>query len=405
MIINGNSSQPNVDPNSLHETLQGVRQTATTSLTQALTELQTVNALGVSIGKDGVLQLAPPKGAMNVMDITLRIGLLQDALGQLMQQVSKTEIEGRLNDLNRENKDQLDRLKDQMKHLEEAAKKNQEAEKKGNIVSAIGNFFKAALDAVSAVLSLVAAVGYFLSGNMVAAAGLAVAGVALAASFACNLTLAINDVIKASGYAGMDEKHVNNLKKASEILGYVAAAAAMIGGLGAVVSGVRQGAKMAASRLAEAGVQVTTKNVIQVTSTAGKEAMKELLKRGVNESADEVVKEVMKQAFKGIYDLGVRQGIAAGSMGYARTINNAVGGHIVANIKESAADEKLKADQAEAQAKSIEAMITMLRKMIEQLQNELEGMLDSCMQAVSAIYNAADETASSMKDLMHFQTN
>ena len=45
----------------------------------------------------------------------------------------------------------------------------------------------------------------------------------------------------------------------------------------------------------------------------------------------------------------------------------------------------------------------MVHVAIEQLQDDLQKMLESSMETISAIFNAADETASSMKDLMHFQ--
>lgn len=442
MNITNNPSITGGSPTGLHDTLVELRKTATESITKALTELETVNSLGATQGKDGVLQLAPPKGMMNVMDLTLRIGLLQDALNQLMQQVSKNEIEGRLNDLNRENKEQLDKMKDQMKHVEENVKKNQEAAKKSNIFQAIANFFKAIVNIIVAVFNVIAAVGYALTGNVVAAAGLAVSAVALLASAAIDIVQGIDSVVKAAGGKGfLSDADIERMTKASEILGYIAMGAAMIGGLGAIVSGVQQGMKLAATKLGEIGIQQGVKSFVasaakevfkdlvsSMPSKAAQETAKELAKKAMEEAiknvaqksgtwatemATEVAKEAIKEAVKQTVKAAVRElvlmtqrtALVQGIGGGATQILSGVGEVVVGNIQKDAAAEKLKADQAEAQAKALEAMIQMLHKVIEQLQKDLSDMLDSMMQAVSAIFNAVDEASSSMKELMHFQPN
>jgi len=436
--------------NALHETLVDLRKTAGESITKALTELQTVNSIGVSTGKDGVLQLSPPKGLMNVMDITLRIGLLQDALNQLMQQVSKNEIEGRLNELNRENKEQLAKFKDQMKHVEEEVKKNQEASKKANIFQAIANFFKAIVNAIVAVFNIIAAVGYALTGNVAAAAGLFVSAVALLASAAIDVVKGLDSLLKAAGGGGfLSDADIQRMTKATEILGYVAMAAAMIGGLGAIVGGISKGMALATQKLTQIGMQESVKGLV---ASAAKDAFKELLQQVPTKAAQEVaktaaekafqqaiqeaakvsakeigskliqetvvaaakesikaavqtlVKETIKSALLPLMSMIKSTALVQGIGGGATSIITGVGGLVVADIRKDAAEEKRKAEEAEAQAKAIEAMIQMLRQLIEQLQKDLEDMLESAMEAVTAIFNAADETASSMKDLMQFQS-
>jgi hypothetical protein len=50
-------------------------------------------------------------------------------------------------------------------------------------------------------------------------------------------------------------------------------------------------------------------------------------------------------------------------------------------------------------------MIAMLRNMIEQLQQELAEMIESSMNAVQAVFNAADEASSSIKELFNARPN
>ena len=455
-ITSNPSTVAGFDPNSLHTTLKEVKKTATESLTKALTLLSTVDATGTLPPKDGVMQLSAPKLNLSAADLTLRIGLLQDALNELMTAVSKNEIEGRLNDLNRENREQLDKMKDQMKNIEKEAEKKREADKKVNIFQAIANFFKAIFDIISAVFTAIAAIGYALTGNIAGAAGLFAATAALAASAVINLVMTLDSVIKAAGGGGfLNEKAIQGMTKATEILGYVAMGAAMVGGLGALVSGIRQGATMAAGKLAEKGIHLSTKEIMQQLPKVGGELFQEIASKGTQKLALELTKEglegaakklpseialevakeaaeqaakqgasglikevakdaalaaagaIMKEALfnslRPLLDLAARQAITSAIIQGSTQITQGVAGVLVADIREDAAAARRKADEAEAQAKAIQAMIELLRKTIEQLQEDLQNMLESSMETISAIFNAADETASSMKDLMHFQ--
>jgi len=457
-INNGTTAKlSSFDATQFHSELDTVREEGAKSITKALTLLTSLDATGLVPGQAGAMTLAPPKGMMNASDLTLRIGLLQDALNELMQQVSKNDIQGRLNDLNRANMEQLDKMKEQMKEIENSVKKQKEADKKSNTFAAIANFFKAAFDLVCAALSAVAAVGYLFV-NPAAAAGLVVSALALAASGYCNMVLAVDAAIVAGGGEGFLSDNVKkDLEKATEILGYIALAAGVLSGIAVIVSAVRTGAAMAGKELMKQGLEAGNKAVAKEVLNAGKQAIqeitrdffkqaaKEALKEGSKEAAEQtakvfleqaakvaaresinataseatkaglnavvkqaitsVVKETMKPLLEEMVKLSLRQAAAAILLAAPSAITSGVGDVKVANLELEAADARREADEAEAQAKSIEAMITMLRNMIDQLQSDLETMLESAMETVSAIFKAADDSASSMKELMHFQSN
>ena len=433
-VTNNPATYVGLTPTDLHKTLQELRETATKDLSQALTDLGVINATGGTGGNEGIIQLAAPKLMMSAMDLTLRIGLLQDALNQLQEQTSRTEIEGRLGELNRDNKDKLTQIKENMDHVAEQAKKNKEAQKKTDIFTAIANFFKAIFDAIAAVFTLIAAVGYALTGNAAAAAALVVAATALIASSVVNFTMAIDSVMKAVGGQGfLSDADIQRMQKAVEILGYIAMGASMVAGLGAIVEGISTASKMAASKLGDLGFKNAgelAKQMVKEVATdaftesaylttkssdAAKLAMEKAVEEAMKEGASKLIKEVAVDTIKAavkeslmnslleFMQMGTRTAIAAAATQGAGQILTGVGETIVADIKADAANEKRLADEAEAKLKAIEAMMQMLRQMIEELQKQLGEMLDSAMEAVSAIFNAVDETSSSMKELMHFQ--
>jgi hypothetical protein len=445
------------DATQFHSELDTVREEGAISITNALTLLTSLDATGLVPGQAGAMTLVPPKGMMNASDLTLRIGLLQDALNELMQQVSKNEIQGRLNDLNRANMEQLDKMKEQMKEIENSVKKQKEADKKSNTFAAIANFFKAAFDIVCAVFSAVAAVGYLFV-NPAAAVGLAVSALALAASGICNMVVAIDAAMAAAtGKGFLSDTDKKNLEKATEILGYIALVAGVLSGIAVIVSAARTGAAMAGKELMKHGLEAGNKAIAKEVLNAGKQAIqeitrdffkqaaKEALKEASKEAAEQtakvfleqaakvaaresinataseatkaglnavvkqaitsVVKEAMKPMLQEMIELSLKQSVAAILLAAPSAITSGVGDVKEAKLDEEAADARLEADKAEAQAKSIEAMITMLRNMIEQLQSDLEDMMEAAMETVSAIFKAADDSASSMKELMHFQPN
>jgi hypothetical protein len=397
------------DATQFHSELDTVREEGAISITNALTLLTSLDATGLVPGQAGAMTLVPPKGMMNASDLTLRIGLLQDALNELMQQVSKNEIQGRLNDLNRANMEQLDKMKEQMKEIENSVKKQKEADKKSNTFAAIANFFKAAFDIVCAVSSAVAAVGYLFV-NPAAAVGLAVSALALAASGICNMVVAIDAAMAAAtGKGFLSDTDKKNLEKATEILGYIALVAGVLSGIAVIVSAVRTGAAMAGKELMKHGLEAGNKAIAKEVLNAGKQAIQEItrdfFKQAAKEALTSVVKEAMKPMLQEMIELSLKQSVAAILLAAPSAITSGVGDVKEANLEEEAAGARREADKAEAQAKSIEAMITMLRNMIEQLQSDLEDMMEAAMETVSAIFKAADDSASSMKELMHFQPN
>jgi len=193
--------------------------------------------------------------------------------------------------------------------------------------------------------------------------------------------------------------------------------------------------KLATAKLSEIGMQEATKGVVlkaagsavreliqRTPSEVTKEALKiaaeksislvgqktgqwatQLAKEAAKEAIQALVKETIKSALQPLFSMLANTALVKGIGGGATSILTGVGTLVVNDIQRQAAEEKKLADEAAAAAKAIEAMIATLRKLIEELQKDLEKMLDSCMQAVSAIFNAADESSNSMKELMHFQ--
>ena len=144
---------------------------------------------------------------------------------------------------------------------------------------------------------------------------------------------------------------------------------------------------------------------MDVALREGSRAVMDVANEAAKIAVHTAIKESIKATFGPIYKAMAQLSLAT-AIGKATTATtNAIGTMEVAKLEELAAQHQLEADKAEAAAKALNAMITMLRNMIEQLQKELEEMLDSAMQSVQAVYNAADEASSSMKDLFQFQTN
>jgi DNA anti-recombination protein RmuC len=75
----------------------------------------------------------------------------------------------------------------------------------------------------------------------------------------------------------------------------------------------------------------------------------------------------------------------------------------VAKLNEQAAEAMHEAEKAEAAAKALEAMITMLRKTIEELQAQLEEMLNASMETMSILFQAIDDSSETMKQLHQSQ--
>jgi hypothetical protein len=372
-----------LDPQAVVGNLDEVKTSALKTLQDSFRILGNFSANDQRSGAEGtgLPDLEKPNLAQNVNDLTLRIGLLQDALNQLMQQVSKTEIRQRMDELQKENQKQLERFKEQMEKAAEAAEKNKEAQKKGNVFEAVTNWIMAVVSVVTAIVTLVTAVGQILT-NPVGAAGLIVAGVALIGAAAVQITLAIDATMRAAGEEGfLSEADKTRMNKAVEILGYIALAGSMIGLIGGVVMALGQAGKAAATL---GGKELTRMGAARAMSVGKDAALKEATKAAF--------KEAMKPLTAFSKQLSTIVGIGGASTG----ITVGVGKERVADIKQEASDLQAEADKAEAATKALQAMITKLRALIEQLQDELENMLEQGQQTMAIIFGAIDESAQSM---------
>lgn len=348
----------------------------------------------------GLPDLESPTLSQHVNDLTLRIGLLQDALNQLMQQVSKSEIQQRLGEMQKENQRQLDKFRDQMDKAAEAAEKNKEAKKKGNVFEAISNWIQAVVSIVSAVITLVTAVGEIFT-NPVGAAGLIVAGVALLGAAAVQVTLAIDATMRAAGQEGfLSEADKTKMQKAVEILGYIALAGSMIGLIGGVVVALGQAGKAAgtlagrevgrlgAAKLAASGMKEMAKNSAKIA--LGRTASLDF-NMGINRVAAYAFKDAMANLMKLGAQLAVTQ--AVGTAANKTAIG--VGKDKVADLQQQASDLQAESDQAQAAAKAIAAQVAKLHALIEQLQQELSNMMDQAQQTLAIIFGAINETMDS----------
>jgi cell division protein FtsB len=302
--MSGITNQPKttvVNPTALVGDLDQVKQQSQTSLNQALTNLGVLIAspnAGVSPTGAQTLQTPSAMNLNNVSDMSLRMGLLQEALNQLQQQVSKDQIQARLTQENQQGKQQIQQMDQQMSQIEAAYKKSQEASHKSNIFQAIGDWFKAAVDFVSAVFTAVAAVGEALE-NPVGAAGLFASTVAMIGACAIDTTLAINATVIAAGGTGfLSQSDINAMNIASTVLGAVAAVAGMLGGVGAAVMGLREVASIVAEQAVKEGVDAGVDSLAKTAVNLCKEALTEAfadVKTAVKEFMETDFKDFLKQ--------------------------------------------------------------------------------------------------------------
>ncbi len=379
------------NPEVLLGDLQDVRAAAAESLKESFKLLATaLSGKNSAAEANGLQELeAPVNISRNVNDMTLRIGLLQDALNQLMQQVSRTEIKMRMNELQKENQKELQRFEEQMAKAAEAAEKAQESQKKGNIFEAVSNWIQAAISVVSAVFTLISAVGQILT-NPVGAAGLIVAGVALIGVAAVQITLAIDATMRAAGQEGfLSETQKEQMQLAAQIMGYIAIAGSMIGLVGGIVVALGQAGKAAG---ALAGKEIGRLAATKLVATG----MKEAATKTTNMTIARVAKYAFEEAMKPLTKLGLQMALVQIAGQSANAINKGVSAHEIAKLDKEASDLLAEADLAEAAAKAIAAQIAKLRALIEQMQEQLEDMVEQGQQTLSIIFGAIDESASSM---------
>lgn len=392
-----NPTAPNLAALNLQQTLGDfaeIKENALTSLQKSFRVLAKMPAAVASSDAaartDGLPNLDAPTVSRSVNDLTLRIGLLQDALNQLMAQVSKTEIRQRMSELQKENQRQLEKFEKQMAEAAKAAEKAKEAQKKGNIFEAVGNWIQAAVAVVSAVVTMVSAVGQILT-NPVGAAGLIIASVALIGVAAVQITMAIDATMRAAGEEGfLSETDRTRMQKAAEIMGYIALAGAMIGLVGGIVVALGQAGRAAGQLAGQEVGKLAAAKMVGI-------GMKEAAARSMNMSIERVAMYAFKEAMKPMLNYAGQMLLIAAVGKGLNEVNAGAGKERISHIKEQASEAKAEADKAEAAAKALQAQIAKLRALIEQLQQELEHMLEQGQQTLAIIFGSIDESAESMK--------
>jgi len=395
-------TNPQVDLRALLGDFTEIKQEARQSVENALVMLGTVIA-GNSLNRDNLQELPPPSFSMlgGIAELSLRIGLIQDALDQLMQEVSKLGIGQRLNQADRANQEQLARIDEQVAEAKEAAAKSKEAEEKGNLFQMIGDWVNVAITAISLAITVVGAVlGGIVTGGA-ATVALAVAIVALSITLAAQITLAIDSTVAyQNGGEGFLGDARGALETTAMVAGIVAAVASVATGLIAIARGFSAATAAAAKELGE-----------EATQAAVKAATKEGVKQALKESGKEAAKEIMEAAPQAAYT--AFKEVAAKTLGtlakqstivtYTQLANagiNAAGTVEKNKILKEAEEHLQAAKDAEAEAKAFEAVVKMLQKVISQMQEELESMIDAALQSLDAVFGIIDDTQTSQKKIM-----
>jgi hypothetical protein len=400
-------TNPQVDLRALLGDFTEIKQEARQSVENALVMLGTVIA-GNSLNRENLQELPPPSFSMlgGIAELSLRIGLIQDALDQLMQEVSKVGIGQRLNQADRANQEQIARIDEQVAEAKEAAAKSKEAEEKGNLFQMIGDWVNVAITAISLAITVVGAVlGGIVTGGA-ATVALAVAIVALSITLAAQITLAIDSTVAhKNGGEGFLGDARGALETTAMVAGIVAAVASVATGLIAIARGFSAATAAAAKELGEEATQAAVKaatreGVKQALKESGKEALhlggKEVLMEAAPKAAYTAFREVAAETLK---TLATQAKIVTITQLANAGINAA--GTVEKNKILKEAEEHLQAAKdAEAEAKAFEAVVKMLQKVISQMQEELESMIDAALQSLDAVFGIIDDTQTSQKKIM-----
>jgi len=403
--ISGTTTQ--FDPQALLGDFTEIKREASKSVESALVMLGTVIA-GNSLNAGNVQELPRPSSSMlgGIAELSLRIGLIQDALDQLMQEVSKLGISQRLNQANQTNQEQLAKIEEQVAEMKEAAAKNKEAEEKGNLFQMIGDWVNVAITAISLAITVVAAVAGSIVTGGAAGAALAVAIVALSVTLAAQLTLAIDSTV---AYENGGEGFLGDARGAIEttamVAGIVGAVASVATGLVAIGRGISAATAAAAKELGEEATKEAVKGAMKEgVKQALKEGAKESIKRGGKEVIMEAAPKAAYTAFREVASETLKTlGKQASTAGLAQLAAAGIdtGGTVAKNDLLEAAEEHSKAAKdAEAEAKALEAVVKMLQKVIAQMQEELEAMIDAALQSLDVIFGVIDDTQTSQAKIM-----
>lgn len=342
-------------------------------------------------------------------DLMLRIALLQDALAQLCQELSSIQIDQRLNESETANEDQLEYIQEQVKKAIEAQAKQEKAEKKGNVVSCVSNWVQTAISFASTAFMAVSAVGMFMSGNMVGAAAMGVAATAMFAAGVCQLTLAIDaSIVAAGGNSALSDGDRARLQQAAMICGCIAAGAALVAGLATVVVAIQQASAAASTSLISSGMTASTNATQQAAATAVKEAMKQIMLELANRSLAAGCQVAgQAAAYAAAYPIMAAMAqfavatVVIGAMQATNSITTGAVEEEVANIYDAAAEAQRESDEAAADAEALEAIITLIQNMIEQLQTQLEEMCESSANTMTTILDALEGSADTQTQLVN----
>lgn len=392
------STTTQFDPQALLGDFTEIRREASKSVESALVMLGTVIA-GNSLNAKGAQELPRPSSSMlgGIAELSLRMGLIQDALDQLMQEVSKVGISQRLNQANRANQEQLAKIDEQVTEMKAAAAKAKEADEKGNLFTMIGDWVNVAITAISLAITVVAAVGGSIFTGGLAGVALGVAIAALSVTLAAQITLAIDSTVAyENGGKGFLGDARGALETTAMVAGIVASVASVATGLFSIARGL-SAATMAAGK--ELGEEATKEAIKAATKEGVKQALKEGSEEGLGAAAKaaftaykamtvETLKVISNQAAL----VGVQQVALAGI--------NAGGTFAQNDILEAAEGHKKAAADAEAEAKALEAVVKMLQKVIAQMQEELEAMIDAALQSLDVIFGVIDDTQTSQTKIM-----
>jgi len=392
------STTTQFDPQAFLGDFNEIRREASKSVESALVMLGTVIA-GNSLNAKGAQELPQPSSSMlgGIAELSLRMGLIQDALDQLMQEVSKLGIEQRLNQANRANQEQLTKIDEQVTEMKAAAAKAKEADEKGNLFTMIGDWVNVAITAISLAITVVAAVGGSIFTGGLAGVALGVAIAALSVTLAAQITLAIDSTVAyENGGKGFLGDARGALETTAMVAGIVASVASVATGLFSIARGV-SAATMAAGK--ELGEEATKEAIKAATKEGVKQALKEGSEEGLGAAAKaaftaykamtvETLKVISNQAAL----VGVQQVALAGI--------NAGGTFAQNDILEAAEVHKKAAADAEAEAKALEATVKMLQRVIAQMQEELEAMIDAALQSLDVIFGIGDDAQTSQTKIM-----
>jgi hypothetical protein len=347
-----------------------------------------------------VQQLPEPgqTGLSHVNDAILRMSLLQDALNELMQNVSQTGVQSRLNQAEAENLKQIEQIKKQFDELQAAAEKSAEAQKKADMGTAMGDWIGVALTAIAIAVTVVAAVALGAVTGGAGAVALGVAVVAMVGALGAQTAMAVDsqqiydEGVQREKEGGLYESGQSSINR--DAASYTSMALGIVAAFASITSCVQ--VARAAGQAAKTAADVGTK-AGKVAADASAQATKEAVK--------ETAKKATSEATKVTSDLGRSQAVVSG---VGQTVNQgaaAVNKTEAGKIQASAAGHEQKAETAEAAQKEIQAALKMLQTLIDNLQEECEGILNNGANILQIFSESVDKSEQSIKNIMATSPN